>query len=72
MFSNLTSTSHGYKVRKTHKVMSSTTLRDQFRAAFLPHVSDISKYCMHSLMTGGASATANNGVKDRMFKRHGR
>lgn len=52
--------------------MSYTTLRDQFKAAFAPHVSDISQYCLHSLRSGGASAAANNGVKDRMFKRHGR
>jgi hypothetical protein len=52
--------------------MSYTNLRDEFRLAFMPHVSDISKYCLHSLRAGGASAAVNNGIKDRMFKRHGR
>lgn len=69
---NLSKTKHGYKVRNDHKVMSYTNLRDEFLAALSPHVPDISKYCLHSLRSGGASAAANNGIKDRMFKRHGR
>ena len=52
--------------------MSYTNLRDEFLAALSPHVNDISKFCLHSLRAGGVSAAANNGVKDRMFKRHGR
>ncbi len=27
---------------------------------------------LHSLRVGGASATANNNIRDRFFKRHGR
>ena len=45
---------------------------DEFLAALSPHVNDISKYCLHLIRAGGASPAANNGVKDRMFKRHGR
>ena len=37
-----------------------------------PHVLDVKKYCLYSLRSGGASAAANNSVKDRLFKRHGR
>ena len=33
---------------------------------------DASKFGMHSLRSGGASAAANAGVPDRLFKRHGR
>ena len=33
---------------------------------------DVSKIPVHSLRSGGATAAANAGVKDRMFKRHGR
>ena len=40
--------------------------------ALQPHVSDIKQFCLHSLRSGGATAAANNGIKDRMFKRHGR
>ena len=32
----------------------------------------MSKIAVHSLRSGGATAAANAGVKDRMFKRHGR
>ena len=31
-----------------------------------------SLYGMHSLRSGGATLAANNGISDRMFKRHGR
>ena len=40
--------------------------------ALTPHVTDVKRFCLHSLRAGGVSAAANNGVKDRMFKRHGR
>ena len=40
--------------------------------AFKPHVSDISRYGLHGLRAGGASAAANHGVPDRLYKRHGR
>ncbi|XP_060579452.1 uncharacterized protein LOC132736355 [Ruditapes philippinarum] len=33
---------------------------------------DKSKFGLHSLRSGGASAAANAGVSDRLFKRHGR
>ena len=52
--------------------MTYSNLRGEFLAALSPHVNDISRYCLHSIRAGGASAVANNGVKNRMFKRHGR
>lgn len=33
---------------------------------------EASRYGLHSLRAGGATAAANGGVADRMFKRHGR
>ena len=33
---------------------------------------DPSQFGMHSLRAGGATAAANAGVPDRLFKRHGR
>ena len=33
---------------------------------------DKSKYGLHSLKSGGASAASNAGIPDRWFKRHGR
>ena len=62
----------GNKIRNDRKGMTYSNLRDEFLAALLSHVNDISSYCLHSIRAGGASAAANNGVKDRMFKRHGR
>ena len=32
----------------------------------------MSSYGLHSLRSGGASAVANAGISDRLFKRHGR
>ncbi|XP_067653233.1 uncharacterized protein [Haliotis asinina] len=40
--------------------------------ALAPFVANIKSYGLHSLRSGGASAAANNGIPDRMFKRHGR
>ena len=48
-------------------MMTYTNLRDEFLAASSPHVNDISRYCLHSIRAGGASAVANNGVEGRMF-----
>lgn len=35
-------------------------------------ITDVSKISLHSLRSGGASAAANAGIPDRLFKRHGR
>ncbi len=63
---------NGYVLRKSNSTMSYTRLREVFIEAFSPFVSDIRKYGLHSLRSGGATAAANNGIPDRMFKRHGR
>ena len=52
--------------------MSYTYLRELFIEAIKPHVENEKKYCLHSLRSGGASAAANSGIRDRLFKRHGR
>jgi integrase len=72
LFCNLCATKVGYTVRKTNKQMSYTNMREVFLEALAPHVENIKMYALHSLRSGGATAAANNGVKDRMFKRHGR
>ena len=38
-----------------------------FRNALKPHVSDISKWGLHSPRAGGASKAANMGISDRFF-----
>lgn len=62
----------GYKIRSGNRPMSYTTLRELFMEAFKPRVDDISRFCLHSLRPGGATAAAKNGIGDRLFKRHGR
>lgn len=65
---NLSALKEGYKLRNDKKVMSYTTLRELFIEAFKPHANDTSKYCLHSLRSGEATA----GIGNRLFKRHGR
>lgn len=72
LFCNLSKVKNGYISRESNKKMSYSNLRDQFKVALKPHVPDIKKYCLHSLRSGGATAAAQNGIKDRLFKRHGR
>ena len=47
-------------------------MRELFLAKLRELGFDASKYGLHSLRSGGASAAANAGVPDRLFKRHGR
>ena len=72
IFSRITFKQGVYDVRNTDKHISYTTLREIFIEAFKPHVKDIKAFGLHSLRSGGASSAANNGIKDRLFKRHGR
>ena len=62
----------GHRVRENSKAISYTTLREVFIEAFKPHVSDISRYGLHSLRSGDATAAVSHGIPDRLFKRHGR
>ena len=65
-----------YKVKTGHRVkrqgLSASRAREILKDKMKPIVSDISKFSLHSLRAGGASAAANAGVTDRLFKRHGR
>ena len=51
--------------------ISYTRVRELVRDAFRD-VTDISTIGVHSLRSGGATAAANAGIPDRLFKRHGR
>ena len=62
----LSKTKCGYKPRS--KGLSHSRLRDLVLDAFKDIVPNISAIGKHS----GATATANAGVPDRLFKRHGR
>ncbi|XP_053405894.1 uncharacterized protein LOC123561533 isoform X1 [Mercenaria mercenaria] len=72
IFCGMSKCKNGYKLRDMNKPISYTTLRELFIEAFKYHVPDISKFGLHSLRSGDATAAANNGIKDRLFKRHGR
>ena len=54
------------------KSLSYSRLRDLVLDAFKDIVPNISAIGTHSLRSGGATAAANAGVPDRLFKRHGR
>ena len=57
------------KVRR--QGISYTRVRELVKDAFRNFI-DVSKIGVHSLRIGGASAAANAGIPDRLFKRHGR
>jgi len=52
--------------------ISYTCLRELFKKKLSELGYDPEIYGLHSLRAGGATAAANNGVPDRLFKRHGR
>ena len=62
----------GHRFRENSKAILYTTLREVLIKAFKPHVSDISRYGLHSLRSGGATAAVSHGIPERLFKRHGR
>ena len=74
VYCNISKVKNGYKVRNSRERTSYTNLRELFLNALKTHVVDISKKSLHSLISGGATAAANSncGIKERMFKRHGR
>ena len=47
-------------------------MRELLLEAFAPYVEDISRIGTHSLRAGGATAAARVGVRERLFKHHGR
>ena len=51
--------------------ISYTRARELVKEAF-KDITDVSKISLHSLRSGGASAAANAGIPDRLFKRHGK
>ena len=62
-----------YCLRSNKSVHISYT---RIREVFLRSLDDIGydskKFGLHSMRSGGASAAANNGINDRLFKAHGR
>ena len=71
LFRGITRTSGGERLRGTGP-LSYTTVREQFRGKMLELGYPVSGYGLHSLRAGGASAAAQAGVPDRLFRQHGR
>ena len=72
LFRKVVKCANSYKFRDDNIPLSYNRMRELFISAFSSFVPDISKYGLHSLRAGGATAAANYGVPDRLFKRHGR
>ena len=70
-FRGVTSTKHGQRLRATGS-LSYTRMRELFLGKLGELGLGASKFGLHSLRAGGATAAANAGVADRLFKRHGR
>ena len=59
------------KTRMRKSVISYTRVKELVKEAFVDSI-DVNLIGVHSLRVGGASSAANNGIPDRLFKRHGR
>ena len=59
------------KTRMRKSKISYTRVRELVKEAFADSI-DVNLIGVHSLRAGGASSAANNGIPDRLFKRHGR
>ena len=62
---------HGEKLRASGQ-LSYSTLRELFKRKLAELGYPAVEFGLHSLRAGGATAAANAGVPDRLFKRHGR
>ncbi|XP_053378570.1 uncharacterized protein LOC123554439 [Mercenaria mercenaria] len=68
LFCNLSKVKGGYISRECNKKMSYSNLRDQFKLALTPHVSNIKKYCLHSLRSGGLLLRHKMALKTEYLK----
>ena len=70
-FREITCTKNGVKLR-AQGGLSYSRMRELLLEKLAQVGLDRTNFGLHSLRAGGASATANAGVPDRLFKRHGR
>ena len=71
LFRGLVNTKSGSRLRPKGS-LSYTRVRELVLEKLSLLGLDKSKFGLHSLRAGGASAAANAGIPDRWFKRHGR
>ena len=63
---------NSFKLRSADKPISYTRTREIMLAAFSDIGLDSTKFGVHNLRSGGATAAAAAGFTDRLFKKHGR
>ena len=71
IFQPIVKLKHGEKLRESGS-LSYTRLQECFKGKLESLGFPAECYGLHSLRAGGATAAANGGVPDRLFKRHGR
>ena len=71
LFRGITNTKSGQHLRASGS-LSYTRMQEIFLAKLEELGFDASKFGLYSLWAGGATAAANAGVVDRLFKHHGR
>ena len=71
IFRPIMKTKQGDRLRDTGR-LTYTRLRECFKEKLKALGFPAEQFGLHSLRAGGATAAANNGVPDRLFKRHGR
>ena len=71
LFRAIVHTKKGEKLRSSG-TLSYTRMREVFLAKLKSLGFDANQFGLHSLRAGGATAAANAGIPDRLFKRHGR
>lgn len=64
--------SNAHKLARSNKSLSYTCIRELILNALKEVGEDPSKFGVHSLRSGGATAAANLDIPDRLFKAHGR
>ena len=70
LFRPITKSGKAEKLRGSSSI-SYSCLQELFRKNLKKLGYDPDKFGLHSLHAGGATAAANNGMPDRLFKRHG-
>ena len=71
LFGNIQTKSGRQFIRSPSK-LSYSRCKEVLLKTFVDVGLDSKCYSWHSFRGGGASSAANNGISDRMFKRHGR
>ena len=72
IFRGITTYKSHQTLRKSDKHISYTCVRECVLEGLKNIGAEIEMYILHSLRAGGATAAANMGVNDKLFKKHGR